>query len=83
MAQAKPNTKVNTQTAPVENNGRKTVEVPAEMQTMINGFAADMTTSAKIRTLLGAGYSRSQVAKGLGILYQHVRNVEITPLKKG
>lgn len=40
------------------------------------------TTSSKIRALLAEGKSRSEVAKILGIRYQHVRNVEITPIKK-
>jgi len=39
------------------------------------------TTSARIRALNGMGYNRSQIAKGLGKRYQHVRNVLITPLK--
>ena len=40
------------------------------------------TTSSMIRFLLADGYSRGQVAKILNIRYQHVRNVEITPIKK-
>jgi hypothetical protein len=40
------------------------------------------TTSAQIRFLLTQGYSRAQVAKALNKRYQHVRNVEITPIKK-
>jgi len=40
------------------------------------------TKSAKIRYLLGKGLTRGQVSKQLGIRYQHVRNVEITPIKK-
>lgn len=39
--------------------------------------------SAKIRALLASGMKRGDVAKTLGIRYQHVRNVELTPLKKG
>lgn len=39
--------------------------------------------SDKIRKLSAMGQSRSQIAKVLGIRYQHVRNVLITPLKKG
>lgn len=38
--------------------------------------------SAKIRALLASGMKRGDVAKTLGIRYQHVRNVELTPLKK-
>lgn len=40
------------------------------------------TTSSKIRFLLENGYTRSQIAKVLNIRYQHVRNVQITPIKK-
>jgi hypothetical protein len=39
------------------------------------------TTSARIRYLAGQGLTRGQIAKTLGIRYQHVRNVLITPLK--
>ena len=39
------------------------------------------TTSAKIRYLTAEGLTRSQIAKHLDIRYQHVRNVQITPLK--
>ena len=40
------------------------------------------TTSAKIRFLLGKGMTRGDVARTLNVRYQHVRNVEITPIKK-
>lgn len=40
------------------------------------------TKSSKIRHLLGLGWTRGKVAKHLNIRYQHVRNVEITPIKK-
>jgi len=35
------------------------------------------TKSAKIRALADAGYDRAEIAKALGIRYQHVRNVLI------
>ena len=35
------------------------------------------TKAAKIRAMLADGMSRSEVAKALGISYQHVRNVEV------
>lgn len=38
--------------------------------------------SDKIRQLLAVGCKRGEVAKLLGIRYQHVRNVEITPIKR-
>lgn len=40
------------------------------------------TKSTKIRSLLAIGLKRGEVAKLLGIRYQHVRNVEITPIKR-
>jgi hypothetical protein len=40
------------------------------------------TKSDQIRALLKIGATRSQIAKFLGILYQHVRNVEMQPLPK-
>ena len=39
------------------------------------------TTSSKIRYLDSLNYTRGQIAKYLGIRYQHVRNVLITPVK--
>lgn len=41
------------------------------------------TKSAKIRALAAKDYSRSEIAKFMGIRYQHVRNVLVTPLKRG
>jgi len=49
-------------------------------QTPFDKVAGLPTKSAKIRALAAAGLSRSEIAKGLGIRYQHVRNVLITPL---
>ena len=40
------------------------------------------TKSAKIRVLYSKGYSKADIARYLGIRYQHVRNVLLTPLKK-
>jgi len=48
----------------------------------VNTLQGFSTTSAKIRYLLACGMSRSQVAKTLQIRYQHVRNVQLQPLKK-
>lgn len=39
------------------------------------------TKSAKIRFLTSKGWKRGDIAAKLGILYQHVRNVQITPVK--
>jgi len=41
------------------------------------------TTSSKIRYLDSCGIKRGPISKILGIRYQWVRNVLITPLKKG
>ena len=41
------------------------------------------TKSAKIRFLHSKGFSRVEISKTLQIRYQHVRNVLITPLKRG
>ena len=38
------------------------------------------TTSSKIRFLTSLDWTRSQIAKHLKIRYQHVRNVQITPV---
>lgn len=39
------------------------------------------TKSSKIRYLHSLGWSKSRIAKHLGVIYQHVRNVLTTPLK--
>ena len=40
------------------------------------------TVSGRIRALTAAGKTRSEIAKALNIRYQHVRNVQLQPLKK-
>jgi len=54
-------------------------------KTNIDSFNKELdkmsTKSSKIRFLLGKGFTRSEIAKKLNIRYQHVRNVEITPIK--
>lgn len=44
--------------------------------------ASSATKSEKIRRLIASGMKRGDVAKALGIRYQFVRNVELTPLKR-
>lgn len=39
------------------------------------------TKSAMIRYLTSLDWTRGQIAKKLDIRYQHVRNVQITPVK--
>lgn len=55
------------------------VTLSPEQQAVASGSD---NTSTKIRKLLGSGLKRAEVAKVLGVRYQHVRNVELTPLKK-
>ncbi len=45
-------------------------------------IAKMVTKSAAIRQLAVDGKTRVEIAKMLGIRYQHVRNVLITPIKK-
>lgn len=51
----------------------------ARMRALTKGLA---TKSDKIRVLSEAGYSRGDIAKFLGIRYQHVRNVLMQSAKK-
>ena len=49
---------------------------PTEASTAMDALVSGLFTKAdKIRALDRAGYSRSEIAKFLGIRYQHVRNV--------
>lgn len=43
-------------------------------------LTAYATKSSKIRYLASLNYSRGEIAKHLGIRYQHVRNVLVTPI---
>lgn len=47
-------------------------------KTKLDSFS---TTSAKIRYLHSLEWTRSEIKDQLGIRYQHVRNVLITPVK--
>lgn len=40
------------------------------------------TKSARIRFLASEGMARADIARKLGLRYQHIRNVLITPLKR-
>ena len=81
--QVKTESKVETAAPVTETKGKRVpVTITTDMQKVLDGFDSEMTTSAKIRALHAQGWSRSQIAKGLGVIYQHVRNVLITPLKK-
>ena len=68
--------KTNTQVEAVE------VTVDNELEQIRSKLATFTTKSAKIRYLNDLGWNRSKIAKELNIIYQHVRNVLITPIKK-
>ena len=48
---------------------------------LVDVLAALPTKSARIRYLAGQNMITGQIAKTLGIRYQHARNVLITPVK--
>lgn len=55
--------------------GRQKKQAPkltATQQKKVDGF---QTKSAKIRYLFNEGYDKADIARSLGIIYQHVRNV--------
>ena len=56
--------------------------MPKQTDEVMNIVNSSMTKSDKIRQLLALGLKRGEVAKGLNIKYQHVRNVELMPLKR-
>lgn len=66
-------------TATDVNESEKAFEMTAEQQTALDSIK---TVSGQIRYLDSIGMSRGQIAKKLGKLYQHVRNVLTTPLKR-
>ena len=39
------------------------------------------TKSARIRYLTALEWTRREIADKVGVIYQHVRNVQITPIK--
>ncbi|MCG8358672.1 MAG: AbrB/MazE/SpoVT family DNA-binding domain-containing protein [Kiloniellales bacterium] len=56
--------------------------IQSQVQMAMNELVAGLPTkAAKIRALGAAGYTRSEIAKFLGIRYQHVRNVLVQPLQ--
>lgn len=61
------------------NTNKKTKEVKLYDDKELNSLP---TKSAKIRYLTSKGLTRSAIAKLLDIRYQHVRNVQVTLLKK-
>lgn len=72
--------KTNTKTTTTNTN--TTTSNTSEVITPAQYVAKYGTKSAAIRALLASGKTRGEVAKLLEVRYQHVRNVEITPIKK-
>jgi DNA-binding NarL/FixJ family response regulator len=58
----------------------KTIQDPKLTGAQTKAISKLPSKSAKIRYLTAKGWSRSQIAGYLGIRYQHVRNVQITPV---
>lgn len=56
--------------------------IPKQTDEVMNIVNGGGTKSDKIRALLALGQKRGEVAKALNIKYQHVRNVELMPLKR-
>lgn len=53
-----------------------------EMEEEIVSTSTTTTVSSKIRELTAKGMKRGEIAKQLGIRYQHVRNVQLQVLKR-
>jgi hypothetical protein len=62
-------------------NAKKSV--PSVSKTQSAHLETLTQTASKIRYLAGEGMSRGDISRVLGIRYQWVRNVLITPLKNG
>lgn len=58
------------------------VTVKTDVRTKVDLIKQYGNTSGAIRGLTAEGMERKDVAKMLGIRYQHVRNVLITPIKR-
>lgn len=56
---------------------------PHDQREMERLTASLPTKSAKIRALAKGGYAKADIARFLGIRYQHVRNVLMQPLAQG
>lgn len=73
-------------TATATEAGTTTVTVAQETKTFSTNKSLDeqgfKTKSAKIRKLHAEGMSTSEIAKQIGVIYQHARNVINQPLKK-
>jgi DNA invertase Pin-like site-specific DNA recombinase len=61
----------------------QTEKQPATKSDLIYDPTMFKTKSEAIRTFAAQGHSRADIARSMGILYQHVRNVLTAPVKKG
>lgn len=68
-----------TQTQNVSTETTVTLTPAEELDLVLEGLP---TTSAKIRHLTALEWKRGDIAKKLGVRYQHVRNIQITPVKR-
>lgn len=74
--------KTNKQTNQELHTMSKEQVVKVETETLESLMSQYKTKSALIRELHSRGKTRGEIAKFMGIRYQHVRNVLITPIKK-
>lgn len=57
----------------------ETVQVPTVQELEQQGYKSK---AARVRYLLSQGFEVKQIAKAHAMLYQHVYNIKVTPLKK-
>jgi hypothetical protein len=62
----------------ITNTKKNAPKIAPALQTRLDACTSQ---AARIRLLLSEGMSRGDTARALGIRYQWVRNVAITPLK--
>lgn len=72
---------VETRTIPTNDKGQFNQVILTDEQ--VEAYNKMSTKSEKIRYLTAMNFSRSAIAKFMGILYQHVREVQLRPLKRG
>lgn len=59
-----------------------TQEQTTQMDEIVQGLGENPGKSAKIRALHAAGHEKADIARYLGVIYQHVRNVLVTKTKR-
>ena len=66
-----------------DNTQQKPSEVrPSDDYTAAQLIKLHGSKSAAIRALHVQGYTKSEIAKKIGVIYQHARNVILRPLKR-